>query len=80
MQRRDFTQASFSAAILGVLGANSAFAQASLPLEQVKIFFGFPAGSSGDIVARRVGDKLAGSAYTKNGARSEEHTSELQSL
>ncbi len=68
MQRRDFTQASFSAAILGVLGANSAFAQASLPLEQVKIFFGFPAGSSGDIVARRVGDKLAGSAYTKNGA------------
>jgi tripartite-type tricarboxylate transporter receptor subunit TctC len=68
MQRREFTQASISAAILGALGTQSAFAQASLPLEQVKIFFGFPAGSSGDIVARRVGDKLAGSSYTKNGA------------
>ena len=62
MQRREFGQASFSAAILGALGARSAWAQPSLPLEQVKFFFGFPAGSSGDIVARRVGDKIAGSA------------------
>jgi tripartite-type tricarboxylate transporter receptor subunit TctC len=68
MQRREFTQASLSAAVLGALGASAAWAQPSLPLEQVKIFFGFPAGSSGDIVARRVGDKLSGSGYTKNGA------------
>jgi tripartite-type tricarboxylate transporter receptor subunit TctC len=37
-------------------------------LEQVKIYYGFPAGSSGDSVARRVGEKLAGSAYTRNAA------------
>ena len=68
MQRRQFTQASLSATLLGALGTPSAFAQASLPIEQVKIFYGFPPGSAGDVVARRVGDKLAGSAYTKNGA------------
>ena len=68
MQRREFTQASVSAAILGALGTQSVFAQASLPLEQVKIYFGFPAGSSGDIVARRVGEKMAGSGYAKNAA------------
>ena len=68
MQRREFTQASVSAAILGALGTQSVFAQASLPLEQVKIYFGFPAGSSGDIVARRVGEKIAGSGYAKNAA------------
>ncbi len=71
MQRRQFTQGTLSATVLSALssmGTSSAWAQASLPLEQVKIYFGFPAGSSGDIVARRVGDKLAGSGYTKNGA------------
>jgi tripartite-type tricarboxylate transporter receptor subunit TctC len=68
MQRRQFTQATVSATILGAIGAHPAWAQGTLPLEQVKIYFGFPAGSSGDIVARRVGDKLAGSSYTKNGA------------
>lgn len=35
------------------------------PIEQVKILYGFPAGSGGDITARRIADKLAGSAYTK---------------
>ncbi len=68
MKRREFAQAGLSTAVLSALGASPALAQSSLPLEQVKIFFGFPAGSSGDIVARRVGDKLAGSSYTKNGA------------
>ncbi len=68
MHRRQFSQASLSAAVLGALGTSTVFAQGNLPLEQVKFFFGFPAGSSGDIVARRVGDKIAGSAYTKNGA------------
>ena len=61
--RRQFIQASAGSALLGALGSSPAFAQA---VEQVKIFYGFPAGSSGDIVARRVGEKIAGSAYTKN--------------
>ena len=63
--RRNFVQAAAGAAALGALSPFSAFAQA---LEQVKILYGFPAGSSGDSVARRVGEKLAGSAYTKNAA------------
>lgn len=63
--RRQFIQASAGSALLGAFGASPAFAQA---IEQVKIFYGFPAGSSGDIVARRVGEKLAGSSYTKNTA------------
>lgn len=65
--RRQFMQASGAAALLSAIGER-AFAQASLPLEQVKIFYGFPAGSSGDIVARRVGEKMAGTPYTKTGA------------
>ncbi|NBQ86436.1 MAG: twin-arginine translocation signal domain-containing protein [Betaproteobacteria bacterium] len=65
--RRQFIQGTSAAALLSAIG-QQAFAQAGLPIEQVKIFYGFPAGSSGDIVARRVGEKLAGSAYTKNGA------------
>jgi tripartite-type tricarboxylate transporter receptor subunit TctC len=63
MQRRLFVQATAGAAALGALAPYAAFAQA---LDQVKILYGFPAGSSGDTVARRVGEKLAGSAYTKN--------------
>ena len=65
--RRQFMQAGGAAALLSAIG-QQAFAQAGLPIEQVKIFYGFPPGSSGDIVARRVGEKLAGSAYTKNAA------------
>ena len=30
----------------------------------VRILYGFPAGSSGDIVARRVAERIAGTAYT----------------
>ncbi len=37
-------------------------------IEQAKFLYGFPAGSSGDIVARRVAEKIAGSAYTKTAA------------
>lgn len=62
LQRRDFLIA--SAASL----AAPAFAQTSMPFEQPKILFGFPAGSSGDITARRVAEKLAGTAYAKNAA------------
>jgi len=36
--------------------------------EQPKFFYGFPAGSAGDICCRRVADRIAGSAYAKNAA------------
>ena len=63
--RRQFVQSTAVLAAAGALQPLAAFAQA---LEQVKIFYGFPAGSAGDICARRVGDKFAGTAYAKNGA------------
>lgn len=68
--RRQFLQYSASAAALGGLGL-PAWAQA---LEQVKIINGFPAGGTADVTSRRVGDKLGGSAYTKNGAVVENKT------
>ncbi|WP_198968805.1 Bug family tripartite tricarboxylate transporter substrate binding protein [Xylophilus sp. ASV27] len=63
--RRDALGALAAATALGPLSALTLRAQA---LEQVRIFYGFPPGSSGDSVARRVGEKLAGSAYTRNAA------------
>lgn len=36
--------------------------------EQPKILYGFPAGSSGDIAARRVAERLGGTPYAKNPA------------
>jgi tripartite-type tricarboxylate transporter receptor subunit TctC len=61
--RRQFIQALGSAAALGALSPLSALAQA---LDQVKIMYGFPAGSAGDSVARRVAEKLGGTPYSKN--------------
>lgn len=61
--RRQFVQAFGSAAALGALYPLSASAQ---PVEQVKVLFGFPPGSSGDTVARRVAEKFLGTAYAKN--------------
>ena len=69
--RRQFTQASLSAALLTALGSQSAWAQA---LEQVKIINGFPAGGTADATSRRVADKLGGTAYTKNGGVVENKT------
>jgi len=53
----------------------AAAAAAALPLraraqafDQPRILYGFPAGSSGDIAARRVAEKLANTAYAKNAA------------
>lgn len=46
----------------------SALAQNSLPVDQVKILCGFPVGGAADTTSRRVGDKLAGSSFTRNGA------------
>ncbi len=37
-------------------------------IDQPKFLYGFPAGSSGDIVARRVAERVAGSAYARNAA------------
>ena len=50
--RRQFVQAFGSAAALGALYPLSASAQ---PVEQVKVLFGFPAGSSGDIARKKRG-------------------------
>jgi tripartite-type tricarboxylate transporter receptor subunit TctC len=61
--RRHFIQALGSAAALGALAPLAALAQA---LDQVKIMYGFPAGSAGDSVARRVAEKLGGTPYSKN--------------
>ncbi|OUM01533.1 Bug family tripartite tricarboxylate transporter substrate binding protein [Variovorax sp. JS1663] len=61
--RRHFLHTLGAAAALGALAPLAARAQG---IEQVKIYYGFPAGSAGDSVARRVGEKLAGSAYTRN--------------
>lgn len=61
--RRQLLQASMGAALLGAFGAVRA-----QTVEQVKIYYGFPPGSAGDSVARRIGEKMAGSAYTRNAA------------
>lgn len=61
--RREVLQASLGAALLAALRP-----AAAQTVEQVKIYYGFPAGSAGDSVARRVGEKLGGSAYTRNPA------------
>jgi tripartite-type tricarboxylate transporter receptor subunit TctC len=66
--RRQFIQGLSALGALGstgLLAPTNAFAQL---VEQCKIFYGFPAGSSGDSVARRVGEKVAGSAFSKNAA------------
>ncbi|MFT4265854.1 MAG: tripartite tricarboxylate transporter substrate-binding protein [Xenophilus sp.] len=60
--RRHFLHALGGAAALGALAPLSALAQA---LDQVKIMYGFPAGSAGDTVARRIAEKIAGTAYCK---------------
>ncbi|HET6827441.1 MAG TPA: Bug family tripartite tricarboxylate transporter substrate binding protein [Ramlibacter sp.] len=61
--RRQVLQASLGAAMLAALKP-----AAAQTVEQVKIYYGFPAGSAGDSVARRVGEKLGGSQYTRNAA------------
>jgi len=63
--RRQFTHA---AAGLAAVGALSPFAVRAQTLEQVKIINGFPAGGTADATSRRVGEKLAGSSYTRNAA------------
>ncbi len=69
--RRHFVQSASALAAVGALHPLAALAQS---LEQVKIVNGFPAGGTADVTSRRVGDKLAGSAYTRNGAVVENKT------
>ena len=61
--RRQFVQASIGTTLLSALAAQRAVAQ---QIDQPKFLYGFPAGSSGDIVARRVAERIAGSAFAKN--------------
>jgi tripartite-type tricarboxylate transporter receptor subunit TctC len=63
--RRQFMQRSLAMGAVAAPFSPFAFAQS---IEQVKVLYGFPAGSAGDITARRVAEKLAGSAYTKAAA------------
>ena len=53
-------------AAFGGIAGRSAYAQGGGTLEQVRILYGFPAGSAGDSVARRVAEKMGSSSYTKN--------------
>lgn len=69
--RRQFIQASAASTLLGSLSLHPAFAQG---LDQVKIVNGFPAGGTADTTSRRVGERLAGTQYTKNAAVVENKT------
>ena len=58
-----------------ILLAATAAASAATPLrgaaqgfEQARFLYGFPAGSSGDIAARRVAERVAGTPYARNAA------------
>lgn len=59
--RRQLIQAFGSSAALGALYPLTAHAQ----VDQVKVYFGFPPGSSGDTVARRVAEKWGGTPFSK---------------
>ena len=73
--RRQFIQTALTPVAMAAIAPFSAFAQSgALPLEQIKIVNGFPAGGTADVTSRRIGDKLAGSAYTKNPAVVENKT------
>jgi len=71
INRRQLIQTSAASTLLASLGLQHAHAQA---LEQVKIVNGFPAGGSADVTSRRIGEKLGGTAYSKNAAVVENKT------
>ena len=56
--RRQFVQSAVGAAILGSTAFQQVWAQSGMPFEQVKILYGFPPGSAGDICARKKKKKL----------------------
>lgn len=53
---------------LVLLAAALPLAGRAQAIEQPRILYGFPPGSAGDIAARRVAERLAGTPYTKNAA------------
>jgi tripartite-type tricarboxylate transporter receptor subunit TctC len=61
--RRQFVNMLGGTAAIGALHPLAALAQ--MVQQQVKIYYGFPAGSAGDSVARRVADKLGETPFTK---------------
>jgi len=65
--RRQFVTALGGAAAFGALQHPLAALAEAVP-QQVRIYYGFPAGSAGDSVARRVADRLGGTDYTRNNA------------
>ncbi|WP_427912775.1 Bug family tripartite tricarboxylate transporter substrate binding protein [Ramlibacter sp. MMS24-I3-19] len=62
--RRQFVQSAASLAALSALPA----AVRAQGFEQVKIINGFPAGGTADATARRVAERMGGTAYTRNAA------------
>ena len=75
LSRRQALQSLSVPAVTVAVSSFSAFAQTSgLPVEQVKIICGFPPGGTADITSRRVGDKITGSNYTRNGVMVENKT------
>ncbi len=65
-QRRAFLQSTVATALLGSAAFQQSWAQSGLPLEQVRVLYGFPAGSAGDICARRIAERFAGTGYSRN--------------
>jgi tripartite-type tricarboxylate transporter receptor subunit TctC len=65
--RRQFIQTALTPVAMAAIAPFSAYAQSgALPLEQIKIINGFPAGGTADVTSRRIGDKLGNGTYSKN--------------
>ena len=62
MNRRHFVQAGLAGSALSALHLQPAQAQT---IEQARIFYGFPPGSAGDVITRRIAEKLAGTSYSR---------------
>ncbi len=67
IERRQLLRAALGAAGLTALGLHGARVHAQ-QVELLRILYGFPAGSAGDIVARRVGEKMVGSEFVRGNA------------
>ena len=50
---------------LALLAAATALPARAQSFEQARILYGFPAGSSGDVAARRIAERLGGSPYAR---------------
>lgn len=62
--RRQLLQASIGATLLSTISTGKVFAQSS-ELDQLTILYGFPAGSAGDSVARRLANRLQQLGYAR---------------